>query len=181
MEFPCLSNRPVKPLALAIGIEGPFLHAEKRLAKAQQALSRKKRGSKRRKKAVQRVARLHRRVRNQPNDYLHQWSRRLVETYETIVFEGIAPTTLSRRARPKQDEETGKSLPNGASAKSGLNKSIFFYLPRLFKKPWDIFLHILTKVNFACYICLQRCKTETINLQGGILRQRSCTCHDYLQ
>ncbi|GHO79200.1 transposase [Ktedonobacter sp. SOSP1-85] len=107
-------------------IENPkhYRQAEKRLAKAQQALSRKKRGSKRRKKAVQRVARLHRKVRNQRNDYLHQWSRRLVDTYETIVFEDIAPTNLSRRARPRQDEETGKYLPNGASAKSGLNKSI---------------------------------------------------------
>ncbi|GHO76937.1 hypothetical protein KSD_47080 [Ktedonobacter sp. SOSP1-85] len=35
----------------------------------------------------------------------------------------IAPTNLSKRAKPKQDEE-GKYLPNGASAKSGLNKSI---------------------------------------------------------
>jgi putative transposase len=46
-----------------------------------------------------------------------------VDTYETIVFEDIAPSNLSRRAKPKQDED-GKYLPNGASAKSGLNKSI---------------------------------------------------------
>ncbi|GHO51727.1 RNA-guided endonuclease InsQ/TnpB family protein [Ktedonobacter robiniae] len=101
----------------------PYRKAEKKLAKAQQALSRKKRGSNRRKKAVQRVARLHRKVRSQRNDYLHQWSRRLVNTYETIVFEDIAPSNLSRRAKPKQDED-GKYLPNGANAKSGLNKSI---------------------------------------------------------
>nr|WP_244422282.1 RNA-guided endonuclease TnpB family protein [Ktedonobacter racemifer] len=63
-------------------------------------------------------------MRNQRNDYLHQWSRRLINIYETIVFENIQPTNLSRRAKPKQDEETGKYLPNGASAKSGLNKSI---------------------------------------------------------
>ncbi|GHO73843.1 transposase [Ktedonobacter sp. SOSP1-85] len=107
-------------------IENPkhYRRVEKKLAKAQQALERKKRGSKRRKKAVQRVAKLHRKTRNQRNDYLHQWSRRLVNTYETIVFEDIAPANLSRRAKSKQDEETGKYLPNGASAKSGLNKSI---------------------------------------------------------
>ncbi|GHO48405.1 RNA-guided endonuclease InsQ/TnpB family protein [Ktedonospora formicarum] len=107
-------------------IENPkhYRRAEKRLAKAGQALSRKKRGSHRRKKAVQRVAKLHRKVRNQRNDSLHQWSRRLIDTYEVIVFEDIAPANLSRRAKPKQDEETGQYLPNGASAKSGLNKSI---------------------------------------------------------
>ena len=107
-------------------IENPkhYRKAEKKLAKAQQALSRKKRGSKRRKKAVKGVVRLHRKTRNQRNDYLHQWSRRLVNTYETIVFEDIASANLSKRAKPKQDAETGQYLPNGASAKSGLNKSI---------------------------------------------------------
>ena len=107
-------------------IENPryYRKAEKRLEKAQQALARKKRGSKRRKKAVQRVAKLHRKVKNQRLDYLHQWSRRLVNTYEVIVFEDIAPANLSKRAKPKQDEQTGQYLPNGASAKSGLNKSI---------------------------------------------------------
>lgn len=106
-------------------IESPrhFRKAEKRLAKAQQALARKKRGSQRRKKAVQRVAKCHRRVRNQRRDFHHQWSRRLVDTYETIVFEELAPTNLSKRPKPKQDEN-GKYLPNGASAKAGLNKSI---------------------------------------------------------
>jgi putative transposase len=31
---------------------------------------------------------------------------------------------MVRRPKPKQDEETGKYLPNGASVKVGLNKSI---------------------------------------------------------
>ena len=44
--------------------------------------------------------------------------------YQTIVFEKLAPANMSRRAKPKQDAETGEYLPNGASAKSGLNKSI---------------------------------------------------------
>lgn len=101
-----------------------YRRAEKKLAKAQQALARKKRGSTRRKKAVKLLAKAHRKVRNQRRDYLHQWSRRLVNTYELIVFEDIAPANLSKKAKPKQDEETGQYLPNGASAKSGLNKSI---------------------------------------------------------
>jgi putative transposase len=106
-------------------IENPrhYRKAEKKLAAAQQALARKKRGSNRRKKAVKAVARLHRKTRNQRADYLHKHSRWLVDCYETIVFEDIAPANLSRRAKPKQDEN-GKYLPNGASAKSGVNKSI---------------------------------------------------------
>jgi putative transposase len=107
-------------------IENPchYRKAEAKLARAQQELARKKRGSNRRKKAVQKVAKLHRKTRNQRNDYLHKHSRWLVDCYETIVFEDIAPANLSKRAKPKQDEATGQYLPNGASAKSGLNKSI---------------------------------------------------------
>jgi putative transposase len=107
-------------------IENPrhYRKAEAKLAKAQQQLSRKKKGSNRRKKAAKKVAKLHRKTRNQRNDYLHKHSRWLVDCYEAIVFEDIAPANLSKRAKPKQDEATGQYLPNGASAKSGLNKSI---------------------------------------------------------
>ena len=106
-------------------IENPrhYRKAEKKVAKVQQEVSRKKRGSHRRKKAVARLSQAYRNVRNQRNDHLHQWSHRLVNTYEVLVFEDIKPANLSKRPAPKQDEE-GKYLPNGASAKAGLNKSI---------------------------------------------------------
>jgi putative transposase len=107
-------------------IENPryFRKGEKKLAKLQQALARKKRGSHRRKKAVQKVAKAHRKVRNQRADFLQKESRKLVNAYGTIVFEALQPATMSKRTKPKQDAETGAYLPNGASAKSGLNKSI---------------------------------------------------------
>ena len=41
--------------------------------------------------------------------------------YQLIVFEDLQTENLVKRAKPKQDEN-GKYLPNGASAKSGLNK-----------------------------------------------------------
>jgi putative transposase len=107
-------------------IENPryFRKGEKKLEKLQQVLARKKRGSHRRKKAVKQVAKAHRKVRKQRADFLHKESRKLVNAYGTIVFEELQPANMSRRAKPKQDEETGKYLPNGASAKSGVNKSI---------------------------------------------------------
>jgi putative transposase len=107
-------------------IENPkhYRKAEKKLAKLQQSLSRKKKGSHRRKKAVKAVAQAHRKIRRQRADYLHKHSRWLVDCYEVIVFEDIKPANLSKRAKPKQDEATGQYLLNGGSAKSGLNKSI---------------------------------------------------------
>ncbi len=101
-----------------------FRKAEKKLAKAQQALSRKKRGSHRRKKAVQQVARCHRKIANQRKDFQHKASRKLVNQYQIIVFEDLKTANLTKRPKPKQDEATGVYLPNGAAAKAGLNKSI---------------------------------------------------------
>jgi putative transposase len=101
-----------------------FRKAEKKLAKAQQALSRKKKGSHRRKKAVQHVAKYHCKIRNQRKDFQHKASRKLVNQYQVIVFEDLKTANLTKRPKPKQDEATGVSLPNGAAAKAGLNKSI---------------------------------------------------------
>jgi len=100
-----------------------YRKAEKKLKKLQEALSRKKRGSHRRKKAVQKVAKAHRKIRNQRKDFHHKQSRKLVNRYQVIVFEDLAPANLSKAPKPKQDEN-GKYLPNGAAAKGGLNKSI---------------------------------------------------------
>src|SRR2546421_3986550 len=106
-------------------IENPrhYRKAEKRLERLQQALSRKKRGSDRRRKAVKQVAELHRKVSNQRRDFLHKQSRKLVNTYGTMVLEELQPVNMRKRPKPKQDEN-GKYLPNGAGAKGGLNKSM---------------------------------------------------------
>ena len=101
-----------------------YRKAEKKLKKLQEALSRKKRGSHRRKKAVRAVARAHRKIRNQRRDFAHKQSRLFVNRYQIIALEELQTANLVKRPKPKQDEETGQYLPNGASAKAGLNKSI---------------------------------------------------------
>jgi putative transposase len=107
-----------------IGNPRYFRKAEKKLKKLQEALSRKKLGSHRRKKAVQAVAKAHRKIRHQRQDFLHKESRKLVNRYQIIAFEVLHTTNLVKRPKPKQDGATGQYLPNGAAAKSGLNKSI---------------------------------------------------------
>jgi len=97
--------------------------AEKKLKKLQAALSRKKRGSHRRKKAVQAVASGHRKIRKQRQDFQHKASRKLVNQYQVIAFEDLQVKNLTKAPAPKQDEN-GQYLPNGARAKAGLNKSI---------------------------------------------------------
>jgi putative transposase len=100
-----------------------YRKAEKALTKAQQRVSRRKKGSKRRRKAVQVLARKHQQVRCLRCDFHHQTALALVPTYDTIYVEAIQPAKLSRRPAPKLDEK-GTYEHNGASRKAGLNKSI---------------------------------------------------------
>ncbi len=106
-------------------IEAPryYRQAQKQLERLQQALSRKKRGSHRRESARRAVAKAHRKIANQRRDFQHKQAKKLVQEHQTIVFEELEITHVTRRAKPKQDEQ-GNYLPNGAAAKSGLNKSI---------------------------------------------------------
>lgn len=63
--------------------------SEAKLVKAQQQLSRKKEGSSNRNKQRIKVARVHRNIRNQRQDFAHKISRELVNTYDLIVFEKL--------------------------------------------------------------------------------------------
>ncbi len=106
-------------------IESPrfFRKAQADLKRKQRHLSRCKRGSHRRERARKAVARAHRKVRNQRADFHHKQSTNLVKQYQTMVFEQLEITNVTKHAKPKQDEN-GRYLPNGAAAKSGLTKSI---------------------------------------------------------
>jgi putative transposase len=98
--------------------------AEEKLKQQQQRVARKKRGSTRRRKAGQQIGKLHRHLRNQRRDFHHKEARQLLTRYGMLCFEDLKPANMSRRPKPKQDETTGQYLPNGASRKAGLNKSI---------------------------------------------------------
>jgi putative transposase len=60
-------------------------HTPVRLAKAQSKLEKKQRSSNRRRRQVQEVARLHRKVKQQRSNSAHQLSRRLVNEFDLIV------------------------------------------------------------------------------------------------
>ena len=72
-------------------IENPkyLRKSEERLIKAQKLLSRKKKGSKNRKKQRMLVAKQHRKIKNQRLDFQHKVSRQLVNTYDLIAFEDL--------------------------------------------------------------------------------------------
>lgn len=62
---------------------------ERKLKRQQRRVSKKKRGSTRRKKAVHHLAKLHEKIANKRKDTAHKTSRKLVDSYNLIVFENL--------------------------------------------------------------------------------------------
>jgi putative transposase len=111
--------------------------AAEKLAAAQQALSRCKRGSNRRKKVRTRVTAAHRKARLQRWDHAHKTALRLVRDYDLIAHEDLRIANMVRTPKPKPDpDQPGVFLANGAAAKAGLNRSIC-------DAGWGVFLAIL--------------------------------------
>ncbi|GHO79322.1 transposase [Ktedonobacter sp. SOSP1-85] len=162
-------------------LENPrhYRRAENKLKKLQESLSRKKRGSHRRAKAVKRVAKAHRKVRNQRADFAHKASRKLVNRYQVIVLEDLTMANLVKQPKPKQDEETGQYLPNGAAAKAGLNKSIAdagwsqFVGMCTYKAAWAGRTLVQVDPKYTSQIC-----PNCGNVRKKTLEERwhSCTC-----
>ena len=101
----------------------PGRRAAERLAAAQREYTTKVRGSIRRRRGAQRIGALHRKAANQRRDHLHKVSSGLVGAYDLIVHEDLKIANMTRRPAPRANDDGGHG-PNGASAKSGLNRSI---------------------------------------------------------
>lgn len=117
--------------------------AAAKLEAAQQALSRfprvrRDRRTKNHQRAVDKVAKLHGKVRRQRLDHAHKTALGLVREHDFIAHEDLKIRNMSKAPAPKPDpEKPGSFLPNGAAAKTGLNRSVA-------DAGWGVFLQILT-------------------------------------
>ncbi len=96
-------SEPVNPVGIDLGLKALFTtsdgkqteppeflrKSEKKLRKAQRNLSGKKTGSGKRKKAKRRVAKIHRKIERQRDDFSHKLSNTLVKEHDLIVFEDL--------------------------------------------------------------------------------------------
>jgi putative transposase len=73
--------------------------SEKKLRKEQRRLSRKVKGSNNRRKQRRKVARVHLKIANQRDDWLHQLSRELAKRYSVIVVEDLPIVNLVKDHR----------------------------------------------------------------------------------
>lgn len=92
---------------------------ERRMKRLQQSVSRKKRGSANRKKAVARLGAIHARIAAMRLDFLHQRTTELVRGHALIAIEDLAVKSMTASAAGTV-EAPGKNV----RAKAGLNRSI---------------------------------------------------------
>ena len=120
-------------------------HARKAAATlevAQQALSRfprrkAKDRTRNHRRAVDKVAQLHGKVRRQRLDHAHKTALSLVREHDFIAHEDLKIRNMIKAPAAKPDPgQPGSFLPNGAASKAGLNRSIA-------DAGWGVFLAIL--------------------------------------
>ena len=114
-------------LATSEGVKLPslksFRKSQNKLAKVSQRKASKRKGSKARRKLAKKEAKLHQKIARSRKDHAYNTAQKLIATGKQVFFhEKLNLKGLSRKNKPKQDE-SGKYIPNGQSAKSGLNKS----------------------------------------------------------
>ncbi len=117
---------------------------EKDLAKISQRKNAKKKGSKARRKLAKREGRKHQQIARARKDHAYKTAHALVRSDKKVFFvEDLNLRGLRKRNQTKKDHE-GNYLPNGQSAKSGLNKS---WSDASFGQFFEIFSYIAEKAG----------------------------------
>ncbi len=116
-------------------IENPrFLRqSEAKLKREQRKLSRKKNGSNSRKKQKIKLTKIHRKIKNQRNDFLHKESRKLVETYDTVVFEDLKIKNMIKNhhlAKSISDASWSRFIEYTSYKAESAGRKVIFVNPR---------------------------------------------------
>jgi putative transposase len=122
-------------LSDGIIIENPryLRESEVKLKHEQRSLSRKKKGSNSRKKQRERVAKLHRKIRNQRNDFLHKESKKLVDNYDVIVLEDLQIKNMIKNhhlAKSISDASWNKFIQYTSYKAESAGKKVILVNPR---------------------------------------------------
>ena len=94
----------------------------RRLRIRQRRVSRKVRGSANRRKAGIEVAKLHKKIADKRNDTNWKAAHKVVRKADAVIREDLNIKAMKSRCKPKRVK--GRFMPNGQSAKRGLNRSI---------------------------------------------------------
>jgi len=152
------------------------LHASlHKLRMFQRSISRKKKGGKNRRKAVQKVARLHEHIANQRRDFWHKTTRQLVDTYGAIVLEDLSLKFMLRNgnlSRSAHDVGLGmfRNLLTYKAVEAGCE--LVFVNPRNTSQACSGCGNIVSKdLSVRLHVCLDCCLTldRDVNAARNIL------------
>jgi putative transposase len=79
-----------------------YQNSQAKLRRAQRRVARRKKGSKRRRRAVRQVQKVHLRIRNRRSDFLHKHSTAVIIKYGTVKVEALNVSGMSRGNLAKQ-------------------------------------------------------------------------------
>jgi len=98
---------------------------EKRRRHYQRQAARGRKGSRRRDKVLGQAARCSARIASVREDFLRKTAFQIAKVApEVVALEDLNLKGMSKRAKARKDDVTGKWLRNGAAQKSGLNKAM---------------------------------------------------------
>jgi putative transposase len=134
-----------------------------RALRLQRKLSRAVKGSANRAKTRAALAEVRARERRRRQDFCQKAAHQLAHANAVVVLEKLPVKNMTRRARPVSDPNSpGGFLPNGAAAKSGLNKAIL-------SKGWYQFELALKSVS-------RYTGTQMVKVAAAFTSQRCSAC-----
>jgi len=135
----------------------------RRALRLQRKLSRAANGSANRSKARAALAEVRARERRRRQDFCQKTAHQLAHSNALVVLEKLPAKNMTRHARPAPDpDNSGRYLPNGAAAKSGLNKAIL-------SKGWYRFEQALNSVS-------RYTGTVVVKVPAAFTSQRCSVC-----
>ena len=110
-----------------------YVKAQKKIRSANKSLHRKVKGSQNRTKSRHKLAVVNKRVTNLRDEFLHQASRKIVDSADVIIFEDLNITGMLKNhnlAKHIQDVSWGKLIRFTQSKAERAGKSVVFVNPR---------------------------------------------------
>jgi putative transposase len=129
----------------------------------QRKLSRAARSSVNRNKTREALGKVRARERRRRQDFCQKTAGQLAQKNAVVVLENLPVRNMTRRARPAADPaKPGQCLPNGGSAKSGLNRAIL-------SKGWSCFEVALKSAS-------RYSGTQVVKVPAAFTSQRCSAC-----